>query len=166
LVLAFSSGTLEKTKAYVVKAGLAEPLADLTGSDMVICRQRCRDTRGRGDGISRLDWLRRGRAEFQGKSSQATLLNWTGDRCRVSTRHEVLHSYYRTYYTRERNGEIYQRNKEKRHHHRARKARHPTRNVLNIQAPPSIFPAPLPCTTVTVAGGGAAEEATDDAGTF
>jgi len=34
------------------------------------------------------------------------LLNWTGDRCRVSTRHEVLHSYYRSYYTRESEGDI------------------------------------------------------------
>jgi len=63
-------------------------------------------------------------------------------------------------------GTFYQRNKETRCHHRARKTRYPTRNVLNIQAPPSVFPAPLPCTTVTVAGGGAAEEATDVAGTF
>jgi hypothetical protein len=63
-------------------------------------------------------------------------------------------------------GTFYQRNKEKRCNHRARKTKHPTRNVLNTQAPPSILPAPLPCTTVTVAGGGAAEEATDDAGTF
>jgi hypothetical protein len=30
----------------VVNAGLAEPLADLTGSDMVICRQRGIGTRG------------------------------------------------------------------------------------------------------------------------
>jgi hypothetical protein len=63
-------------------------------------------------------------------------------------------------------GTFYQRPKEKGRNYRARHTKHPTRNVLNTHAPPFIFPAPLPCTTVTVAGGGAAEEATDDAGTF
>jgi hypothetical protein len=148
-----------------VNVGLAEPFSDLTGSDMIICRQRGRGTRG-GEMEFR-DWIGCDvdALGFRVKP-KPHLFNWTGVRCRVSTRHEVLHSYYKTFITRERKGDIYQRNKEKRCNHRARKTKHPTRNVLNTQAPPFIFPAPLPCTTVTVAGGGAAEDTIDDAGTF
>ena len=118
------------------------------------------------DGISRLDWLRRGRAGFQGKS-QATLLNWTGG-IDVEYRHVMKYCIATIKPILPEKGKVtfYQRKKEKRHNHKARKTKHPTRNVLIAQAPPFIFLAPLPCTTVTVAGGGAAEEATDDAGTF
>ena len=88
MVLAVSSDHEGEHTAYVVKAGLAEPLSDLTVSDMVVCRRRSRGTRGEVYGISRLDWLRRGRAAFQGKLSQAAFIGgcW-GLRIGVQRRH-------------------------------------------------------------------------------
>ena len=102
MVLAVSSDHEEGGIAYVVKAGLAEPLSDLTVSDMVICRLKGRGAR-EGYGISRLDWLRPGRAAFQGKLSQATFIgdSW-GLRIGVQRRHVTKYCIATIVYQREK----------------------------------------------------------------